>query len=341
MDAVIRDMLEGIELGKPGVFEGTCIIPISYPKASEKGPEYITMKEAMDQNLIVVTEISNSGSVPELNVVNNGQIPVLMLDGEEMAGAKQNRVLNTTILLKPESETIIPVSCTERGRWAYRSPNFHESGTVMYSTSRRGKMASVHQNLECGRGAASNQQAVWGDIDHLVKEMEVEAPSSAMSDVYEQKARVLNDYVEAFKVGSNQVGLLALIDGKPVGMDLLSRKEAYKVLHVKLLKSYVLDALIRQKSGRNRPSDKDVSLQTLKKMGAQFLEKCRETTGKRHQSAGLGWDWRMSSPETLGSALVFEDTVIHSAFFQNECADSSGNTERMARFQARRHYRDR
>ena len=49
---------------------------------------------------------------------------VSQTDGEELAGAKQNRVLNTSILLKEASETKIPVSCMERGRWSYASKGF-------------------------------------------------------------------------------------------------------------------------------------------------------------------------------------------------------------------------
>ena len=40
-----------------------------------------------------------------------------MLDGTELRGGKQTRVLNTTVLLGGRSETRIPVSCIEVGRW--------------------------------------------------------------------------------------------------------------------------------------------------------------------------------------------------------------------------------
>ncbi len=104
----------------------------------------------MGKGLVTVTEVSQSGSVPELKVVNKADVPVLLLDGEELAGAKQNRVLNTTILLMEHSETIIPVSCTEHGRWDYATPSFSESGNVMAHQLRArkassGKVRDVHK----------------------------------------------------------------------------------------------------------------------------------------------------------------------------------------------------
>ena len=69
-----------------------------------------------------------------------------MIGGEELAGAKQNRVLNTSILLKEASETKIPVSCTEQGRWSYASKAFSESGNVMAFKSRSRKTRSVHKS---------------------------------------------------------------------------------------------------------------------------------------------------------------------------------------------------
>jgi hypothetical protein len=36
---------------------------------------------------------------------------VLILDGEELVGTKQNRIVNTTILVAAGCEIVIPVSC--------------------------------------------------------------------------------------------------------------------------------------------------------------------------------------------------------------------------------------
>ena len=62
--------------------------------------------------------------MPELMVENKGDMRVLFIEGEELVGAKQNRILNTSILVPAKSKTKIPVSCVERGRWRYHSPMF-------------------------------------------------------------------------------------------------------------------------------------------------------------------------------------------------------------------------
>jgi hypothetical protein len=65
--------------------------------------------------------VSEGGDVPTLRLTSAADRPVLLLDGEELIGAKQNRVLNTTVLVAAHSRLTIPVSCVEQGRWAYKS----------------------------------------------------------------------------------------------------------------------------------------------------------------------------------------------------------------------------
>ena len=59
----------------------------------------------------IVTEISEQGHVPELQFVNQAEMGVLLVDGEELIGAKQNRILNISILAPAQCALKIPVSC--------------------------------------------------------------------------------------------------------------------------------------------------------------------------------------------------------------------------------------
>ena len=71
---------------------------------------------SLERNLILITEVDESGTVPELKVVNKSDTMILILDGEELVGTKQNRIVNTTLLIAGKDTVVIPVSCVEQGR---------------------------------------------------------------------------------------------------------------------------------------------------------------------------------------------------------------------------------
>src|SRR4030042_201576 len=162
MNLMVSDFLSKLEFGELKVFNNMAIFPLF--TSINHSPEYLTLKGALEKNLLTITEVSQSGSVPELKVMNKSGIPVLLLDGEELAGAKQNRVLNTTILLKENSETIIPVSCTEQGRWAYASREFLDSGNIMHHSVRSRNVSSVSCSLKESQAYRADQGAVWDGI---------------------------------------------------------------------------------------------------------------------------------------------------------------------------------
>jgi len=99
-----------------------------------------------------------------LLLINRGDRPVLLIDGEELVGAKQNRVLNLTILAPAQSEIVIPVSCVEQGRWHEVSAAFCASPRVHFAAGRAAKVASVSDCLAQGQGAVSDQSEVWHHI---------------------------------------------------------------------------------------------------------------------------------------------------------------------------------
>jgi hypothetical protein len=57
--------------------------------------------------------------VPDLAVESKGNVRLLFIEGEELVGAKQNRILNTSVLIAAHTKPKIPVSCVEQGRCGY------------------------------------------------------------------------------------------------------------------------------------------------------------------------------------------------------------------------------
>ena len=108
--AIIAKTLDSILAGKPQSHGALTVIPILAPMQTE--PEWLTLAEAGDR--VRITEVDEEGSVPELRVANLGDLPLLLLDGEQLVGAKQNRILNITVLVAAQTEVTIPVSCVER-----------------------------------------------------------------------------------------------------------------------------------------------------------------------------------------------------------------------------------
>jgi len=324
MNDVVRNTLEGLCLGPIQSSGNLAVIPILNGDAN--GPEYLTLGAALAEKLIAITEVSQGGSVPEVRVVNKGDRPVLLLDGEELAGAKQNRVLNATILVASLSETIVDVSCTERGRWHHVSKEFNDSDVVMARGIRAGKNRAVLQSLKAGRSFQADQGAIWDSIDELADRESVSSPTGAMRDVFAAKRANLEELVSAFQRLDGQRGLIFVVDRAVAGMDLVSRPEAYAGLHSKLVRSYVIDSLPRQ-TGSRPPTQEAVD---------QFLERIQNAKETRFASVGLGIDFRYESGEVCGSALVHEDACVHAAFFSNA---PYGAAPRMYGFRQRRRFR--
>jgi hypothetical protein len=284
--------------------------------------QYTTLGQALATGDITITETSLAGSVPELMVINRGTKPVLLIDGEELAGAKQNRVLNTSILIKQVSETRIPVSCTEQGRWSYASKAFSESGNVMAHRARARKTNSVHDSLAACGAPVSNQHEVWDSIAQLQAKFCAHSPTSAMSDVYKAGDEELRRCADIFAPVANQVGLIAFIGGEPVGVDIVSLTSGYANLHPKLVRSYALEGLFPDSQhSTDDPQPLDASVMAAR--ARQFLDEIGAAEERQFASVGHGTDYRYrpAAPNpTLhfltGSALVHENEVIHAGFFR-------------------------
>ncbi len=306
MDTLIDNHLIKLNPGSIQTFERMAVAPLFAPSG---GPMYLTLPEAQAQHVLTVTEISAGGSVPQLRAENRADLPVLLLDGEELAGAKQNRVVNTTMLIPASSATTIPVSCTEQGRWDYVSPEFADSGVIMTHRLRASKSSDVSHSLATRGDYMGDQGMVWDKIDDLHRRSGTHSQTRAMRDAYESRKTAIEDYVNAFAPQAGQTGLLVFIDGRIVGLDNLSWDLAYAQLCEKLLRSYAIEATIG-KPVKNGAASEEAT--------ARFIEKARHAAERKYPSVGLGEDYRFGGQGLVGTALVHGEHVIHLAFFPIE-----------------------
>src|SRR3954467_3203989 len=147
-----------IQLGEPVEHRGVVIVPL-FPRIDPRA-EYLTLEQAVPLGFHV-TEIDAAGSVPELLAKNPLDSNVLLYDGEELVGAKQNRILNVTVLIPALSDTWIPVSCVEEGRWSARSSFFAAASHTAYPELRRRKAERLSAD-PLALGAA--QADVWEEV---------------------------------------------------------------------------------------------------------------------------------------------------------------------------------
>ena len=100
----------GMQAGAPLSQGPLALVPLF---GGVEAPTYVLGAEAIDADLVAVEE-NGAGDVPNLVVKNLGDRPALFVEGEHLRGAKQDRVLNVSVLAAARHDTVIPVSCVER-----------------------------------------------------------------------------------------------------------------------------------------------------------------------------------------------------------------------------------
>lgn len=315
---MLNDYLQSIHFGEVQTFKNLTVIPLL--SVAPEGVAYLTLKEVLAQKTLTITELDEGGSVPELKAQNKSPSFILMLDGEQIEGAKQNRILNTSILMKHQSELVIPVSCTEQGRWHYETEQgesnhegkkFKDAANIMPSKMRLDNKQAVSKSLKQSGEARSNQSSIWKGVAEYQEKAQVPSETKALQDVYKAKETAINQYINAFKVQPNQKGLLVLIHGKVVGFDIVSRASAYSVLHPKLISSYAMDAMTTPSHRKMKKGEAVLPPVQAK----AFLETIKTVKGERFPSVDQGESYRYEDSKVVGSALVHEDVVIHTSFF--------------------------
>jgi hypothetical protein len=273
--------------------------------------DYLLIDEALRKKEVVVEEMSEGGTVPEIRLTNFSEKTVLVVDGTELVGAKQNRIVNSSFLIPPKSVTKLPVSCVEQGRWNYKGRTFGRSPHHAAHSIRRLNVMHHAETLKSRQGYRSDQGKVWSHVAQMSHAMAAPTVTGAMHDVYEQKKSSFEEFGKKIRPVRGQTGAVFLVGGTFAGLDLFDRPATLKALFPKLLSAVAVEAMMAGAGGKGdsktgRPPEETVRA-VLEEVAGSLFEK--------YEPVGVGEDWRYEGKLSLGKALFFEGDLIHFSAF--------------------------
>lgn len=288
-----------IQIGSPLSHGNVTVFPLH---AEFRSPiDYRLANEALTDGSAVVEEVSEGGHVPQLSVENKGERRLLFLEGQELRGAKQNRVLNASLLIAAHVKTVLPVSCVEQGRWRYTSQHFAAGDTPSSMNLRSVLKASVNASVHAGRGHGSDQGSVWREVGRQMESHGASSVTGAMADTYEAKRRDVESLVAGLTYPEGATGLAVAVGDKLIAVDVFDSPETCRKVWSRLLSGAAMDAMESSATGAPDEAAVRTAIDTL-----------RVGPWNAVSPAGIGEEYRgQFSDRWHGSVLALNDTLIH------------------------------
>jgi hypothetical protein len=348
-EQTIADTLSRLRVGGPMSDGPLCIVPVRC--ASDVPDRYVLLSQALRRGTVLITEVSEAGEVPYLSVFNKGPWPVLVFDGEELVGAKQNRIANATTLLAV-GKTVLPVSCVEQGRWHAESRVFRAGSYASHPGLRRDKERRVRERVawearrrettpqESGRHGApqerqeaataggraereesqhvrarrymADQGMVWEEVHRVSNVRGAVSPTAAMADTYQSEKHELDRIIDVFRPGMRAQAADA------VGMMVFVGGEfvCFDLLQPARRFSRLVRKLLRGYALEALLHSLSASLPfDAEEAALRVFAELGHATVNARAAAGLGDDLRLETGRISGSGLVWQGELIQLSLF--------------------------
>jgi hypothetical protein len=301
-----------VKLGSAQKFENLEVFPLIATGADDL--PYDLLADAIAAGTLTITEVGQ-GTVPSLVAANTGERGVLVLDGEQLVGARQNRMTNRSILLPAHSTTEIPVFCMEHGRWHFTSGQM--SSAPQHSPAKLRRHARVAEARRADAGMANSPEALreeqgayWHDVADTLSKVGGRSATGSLHAAYEANLRRIAEFVAVFDILPDQIGLLAFAADVALGLDIIGAHRLYARVHERLLRGYVLDAIEHASAIRTveTPAPEGNSAQ-------RYLDVVREAPRHLAPTAGLGTYHVLSGVVVGGELLDDGRRVTHLSAF--------------------------
>lgn len=337
---VFNALLQGLQIGPPVQGDRLTLYPLRVPAELQAATPYQTLGEAMAQGLVVLTELADrtqnqvglqfrqwgGGGGGISSQFGGGGI--FGQGGGGFGGGGQGRGFARNFLV-PEggaglgsgmlagvgglgnlfgqgagqfAQTVrLPVFCFEEKRSRGTSPFFEPPVWLAPPSVRRTMLGDLNM---------ATQNAVWRQILERLQTLRVRPPTRALASLYGDNepgrfARSAVGEVARLAVWDRfTVGLLAVGNGRILGLDLYANAELFQKMSPAVIASYALEVVDAQKPSEIPPSRL-----------VSFVSQLATARALEQPSLGLGRDYILHAPGLIGETLLHNGHVIHLAAF--------------------------
>ena len=287
----MKQLLKDIKIADPVFLRNLQVYPLQ--GLSSNGHRILMIEEVLDTGSGDFQELDD----PRIDLVsfnNKSDDPVLLLDGEEIIGALQNRIVAASTYIEPRTAGDIEVVCAEEGRW--KELGGFATGYCSYPGLRA--ILSIH-----GKKRDGLQNTVWQEIDRKLTVTKTLSATSSMHDIYNNLQDEVSRYVEDFSgLDRATVGFVGVAGGKILGCDVFSDAASYRKFESKLMRSYALDAIEHRRAGG---MSCDVQM---------FLGNIEKTVASKRRPA-IGHHFKLKSAVLSGQGIYHKSSLIHLSAF--------------------------
>lgn len=296
----LRDFLGSVKVGEPVFLRNLVIYPLESPEFGDFR-EFLTLEDG----IFSISEFSPP-VVERVKFQRLSDQPFFILDGEEILGAYQDRVVNTSLWLEGRETFELPVSCIEQKRWS-GDGIFRAGLTLLNPSLRRVLCEGVSRSLSEGKGYKSDQRSLWSSIDETLRSLKISSKTSSFHDVYSSLREEIESYIEEVKDLGKSFSGFVVETPTLLAIDLFGNREMLSRFLKRLLRSYLIEGFIRKGSVA-------ISANRIKGLLKLIL---KEEFNVYSTPANIGEELRFKEGSMfLGKALMLEDNLIHLSLFK-------------------------
>ena len=268
--------------------------------------KYLSFSEAIAKNQVQISEVNKEGLLTKLSVSNKSSDNIIILNGELIIGTqiRQDRIVDSTVLIPGHATVLINTFCGEQYRWSPRLSNkISTSESLYFSSGRANNAADINTKL-------SKQCRIWSEISEKISDFNVKSFTNSVDQIYKKKKVNVEEIVNFFKIPSEAVGVVLGINNQLVNIDIFSNNCMLQIYLPKIIRSIALDSF-KKISKRSYLKKKDVH---------RFLRQIHQANKQKRQvvEGALGEELQFNSESVAGSILYHKEQTVHFSAFVKE-----------------------